>query len=113
MDLTDTQTKEVLFQELVEDSVSSSPTETLKIATVEAEVENGTTNQPEKITNESGAEKTNLKSEKSEAKSNVSEARYEESLKQKELESDPIELLKIEGALKQGSSKINDQSPGM
>ena len=82
-------TKEVIF------GVSSSPTETLKIATVEAEVENGTTNQPEQISNKTGAEKASLK--------------YEELLKQKELESDPIELLKIESALERELSKINEQ----
>ena len=73
----------------------SNPTETWKQATVEAtaEVENGTTNQPEKIANG----KTTL-----EAKSNVS-GDVELST------SDPNEL-KIERELERESSKINKQS---
>ena len=71
----------------------SNPTETWKQATVEAEVENGTKIQPEKITNG----KTTLK-----AKSNVSG--------DVELPtSDPNEL-KIERELERESSKINKQS---
>jgi hypothetical protein len=113
-------------------NVPSNPTEILKLATVEAEVENGTTNQTEKITNENGAEKTSLKYKKSEAKSNVSGDMelpervsaylktksssieygpiYKELLKQKELASDPNELKKIERALEQEASKIKEQT---
>ena len=112
-------------------NVPSNTTETRKIATVEAEVENGTTNQPEKITNENGAEKTSLMYEKSESKSNVSGDLelpervlaylktksssieygpiYEELLNQKELASDPNELKKIEHALEREASKVNEQ----
>ena len=116
----------------------SNTTETWKLATVEAEVENGTTNQTEKITNG----KTTLEAKSNvngdvelpttlEAKSNVNgdvelptrvsteiknekassieHGARDEILKQKEFASDPNELLKIERELEQESSKTSNQ----
>ena len=106
----------------VELEILSNPAETWKLVTVEAEVENGTTNQPEKITNG----KTNLKAKsnvngdvelptrvsteiKNEKASSIEYGARDEILKQKEFTSDPNQLLKIENELGQESSEINKQ----
>ena len=106
----------------VELEILSHPAETWKLVTVEAEVENGTKNQPEKITNG----KTNLKAKsnvngdvelptrvsteiKNEKAGSIEYGARDEILKQKEFTSDPNELLKIENELEQESSKINKQ----
>ena len=106
----------------VELEILSNPAETWKLVTVEAEVENGTKNQPEKITNG----KTNLKAKsnvngdvelptrvsteiKNEKASSIEYGARDEILKQKEFTSDPNQLLKIENELGQESSEINKQ----
>ena len=106
----------------VELEILSNPAETWKLVKVEAEVENGTTNQLEKITNG----KTNLKAKsnvngdvelptrvsteiKNEKASSIEYGARDEILKQKEFMSDPNELLKIENKLEQESTKVNKQ----
>ena len=107
----------------VELEILSNPAETWKLVTVEAEVENGTTIQPEKITNGKTTFKaksningyvellptrvsTKIKNEKA---SSIEYGARDEILKQKEFTSDPNQLLKIENELGQESSEINKQ----
>jgi hypothetical protein len=86
-------TKEVIF------GVSSSPTETLKIATVEAEVENGTTNQPEQIANKTVAEKTSLK--------------YEELEQELSKINEQKSSIYVKEELETGAADPNGHNPGM
>jgi hypothetical protein len=100
----------------------SNPSETWKLATVEAEVENGTTNQTEKMTNGKTTleAKSNVNGDvelptrvsteiKNEKASSIEHGARDEILKQKEFASDPNEVLKIERELEQESSKTSNQ----